>query len=148
MNKADDDTCFRRQENQQHEMLHCKAPGELLHKWLCERKLIMLVRQSLTLTGKVYGLIGNSDAVQLRNFITSNIRSALHANRWKTFRDPTLVQVTLENKINKAIKETMVLQYHLAKREQKLDAFEKLFMQQDILGSLTKTGLRTFPLFA
>ena len=93
------------------------------------------------------GLIGNSDAVQLRNFITCNIRSASHANRWKTFRDPTLVQVTLENKINKAIKETMVLQYHLAKREQKLDAIEKLFMQQNILGSLTKTGLQTFPLF-
>ena len=80
----------------------------------------MLVPQSLTLTQKVYGLIGNSDAAQLRNFITCNIRSALHANRWKTFRDTTQVQVTLENKINKAIKEAVVLQYHLAKREQKL----------------------------
>ena len=38
MNKADDDTrhlCFRRQENQQHEILHCKAQDELLDK--CER---------------------------------------------------------------------------------------------------------------
>ena len=144
MNKADDDAChlcFRRQENQQHEMLHCKALDELLHK--CERKLRLLVPQSLTLTEKVYGLIGNSDAAQLKNFITCNIRSALLANRWKTFRDTTQVQVTLENKINKAIKETVVLQ---AKREQKLDAFEKLFMQQNILGSLTETGLQTFPL--
>ena len=36
MNKADDDTCqlcFRRQENQQHEILHCKALDELLHKY-------------------------------------------------------------------------------------------------------------------
>ena len=35
MNKADDDTChlrFRRQDNQQHEILHCKALDELLHK--------------------------------------------------------------------------------------------------------------------
>ena len=55
--------------------------------------------------------------------------------------------MTLENKINKAIKETMVLQYHLAKREQKIDAFEKLFMQKNILGSLTETGLQTLPLF-
>ena len=54
--------------------------------------------------------------------------------------------MTLENKINEAIKETMVLQYHLAKREQKLDAFEKLLMQKSILGSLTETGLQTFPL--
>ena len=41
------------------------------------------------------------------------------------------VQVTLDNKINKAIKETMVLQYHL---ERKIDAFEKLFMQKNIIG--------------
>ena len=124
MNKTDDDTChlcFQRQENQQHEKLHSKAPDELVHK--CERKLRMLVPQSLTLTQKVYGLIGNSDAAQLRNFITCNIRSVLHANRWKTFRDTTQVQVTVENKINKAIKETVVLQYHLAKREQKLQEY-------------------------
>ena len=57
------------------------------------------------------------------------------------------VQVTLENKINKAIKETMVLQYLLAKRKQKIDTFEKLFMQKNILRSLTETGLETFPLF-
>ena len=57
------------------------------------------------------------------------------------------VQVTLENKINKAIKQRMVLQYLLAKRKQKIDAFEKLFMQKNILGSLTETGLETFPLF-
>ena len=107
----------------------------------------MLVPQSLTLTEKVYGLIENSDATQLRNFTTCNIRSALHAIRWKTFRDTAQVQVTLENKINKAIKETMVLQCHLAKREQKLDAFEKLFIQQNLPGSLTETGLQTFPLF-
>ena len=107
----------------------------------------MLVPRSLTLTEKVHGLIKNSDAAQLRNFITYNIRSALHANGWKTFRDMIQVQVTLENKINKTIKETMVLQYHLARREQKLDAFEKLFMQQNILGSLTETELQTFPLF-
>ena len=99
----------------------------------------MLAPRSLTLTEKVYGLIENSDAAQLRNFITCNIRSALHANGWKTFRDTTQVQVTLENKINKTVKETMVLRYRLAKREQKLDAFEKLFMQQNILGSLTAT---------
>ena len=148
MNKADDDTChlcFRRQDNQQHEILHCKALDELLYK--CQRKLRMLVPRSLTQTEKAYGLLENSDATQLRNFITCNIKSALHANRWKIFRDTTQVQVTLENKINKAIKETMVLQYHLAKREQKIDAFEKLFMQKNILGSLTKTGLQTFPLF-
>ena len=56
--------------------------------------------------------------------------------------------MTLENKINKAIKETIELQYHLAKRKQKLDldTFEKLFMWQNILGSLTETGLQTFPL--
>ena len=65
----------------------------------------------------------------------------------ETFRDTTQVQVTLENKINRAIKETVVLQYHLAKREQKLDAFEKLFMQQNIPGSLTETGLQTFLFF-
>ena len=116
MNKADDDTChlcFRRKDNQQHEILYCKALDELLHK--CERKLRMLVPRSLTLTEKVYGLIENSDVAQLRNFITCNIKSALHANRWKIFRDTNQVQVTLENKINKAIKETMVLQYHLTK---------------------------------
>ena len=106
----------------------------------------MLVPRSLTLTEKVYGLIENSNAAQLRNFITCNIRSAFHANRWKIFRDTTQVQVTLENKINKAIKKTIVLQYHLAKREQKLDAIENLFMQKNILGSLTETGLQTFPL--
>ena len=127
---------FRRQDNQQHEIIHCKALDELLHK--CERKLRMLVPRSLILTEKVYGLIENSDAAQSRNFITCNIRSALHANRWKIFRDTTQVQVTMENKINKAIKETMVLQYHLTKREQKLGAFEKLFMQKNILGSLTR----------
>ena len=106
----------------------------------------MLVPRSLTLTEKVYGLIENSDAAQLRNFITCNIKSALHANRWKILRDTTQVQVILENKINKGIKKTMVLQYHLAKREQNLDAFEKPFMQKNILGSLTETGLQTFPL--
>ena len=71
MNKADEDTCHlcvRRQENQQHEILHCKALDELLYK--SERTL---VPQSLTLTEKVYGLIENSDAAQLRNFITCNI---------------------------------------------------------------------------
>ena len=81
MNKADDDTChfcFRRQNNQQNEILHCKALDELLYK--CERKLRMLVPQSLTQTEKAYGLIENSDAAQLRNFITCNIKSALHAN--------------------------------------------------------------------
>ena len=57
------------------------------------------------------------------------------------------VQVTLKNKIKKATNETIVLQYHWAKREQKLDAFEKLFIQQDILRSLTETGLQLFPLF-
>ena len=148
MNKADDDTChlcFRRQENQQHEILHCKALDELLHKR--ETKLRMLVPQSLALIEKVYGLIEKSDAAQLRNFITCNIRSALNADRWKTFRDTTQVQVTLENRVNKAVKEIMVLQYHFAKREKKLDAFEKLFMQQNILGWLTETGLQTFPLF-
>ena len=95
----------------------------------------MLVPQSLTMTGKVYGVIENSDVAKLRNFITCNIRSALHANRWKTFRDTTQIQVTLENKINKAINETVVLQYHLPK------------MQQNILGSLTETELQTFPLY-
>ena len=65
----------------------------------------------------------------------------------ETFRDTTQVQMTLKNKINKAIKETIVLQYHLSKREQKLDASEKLFMQQNVPGSLTETGLQTFPLF-
>ena len=107
----------------------------------------MLVPRSLTQTEKAYSLIENSDAAQPRNFITCNIKSALHANRWKIFRDTIQVQVTLENKINKAIKETMVVQYHLAKRGQKIDAFEKLFMQKNILGSLTETGLQTFRLF-
>ena len=58
MNKAHDDTChlcFCRQDNQQHEILHCKALDELLHK--CDRKLRMLVPRNLTLTEKVYGLI-------------------------------------------------------------------------------------------
>ena len=90
MKKTDDDTCylcFRRQENQQHEILHCKALDELLRK--CESKLRMLVPQSLTLTEKGFGLIGNSDVAQLRNFITCNIGSALHADRWKTFRGTT-----------------------------------------------------------
>ena len=68
MNKADDDDtchlCFQRQENQQHEILHYKALDELLHK--CERKLRMLVPQSLTMTEKVYGLIENIDAAQLK----------------------------------------------------------------------------------
>ena len=107
----------------------------------------MLVPRSLTQTKKAYGLIETSDAAQLRDFITCNIKSALHANRWKIFRDTTQVQVTLKNKINKATKETMVLQYHLAKREQKINAFEEHFMQKNILGSLTETGLQTFPLF-
>ena len=73
MNTADDDTChlcFRRQDNQQHEILHCKALDELFYK--CDRKLRMLVPRSLTLTDKVYGLIENSDAAQLRNFIICN----------------------------------------------------------------------------
>ena len=90
MNKADDDTChlcFPRQDNQQHEILHCKALDELLQKY--ERKLRMLVPRSLTLTEKAYGLIENSDVAQLRNFITCNIKSALHTNRWKIFRDTT-----------------------------------------------------------
>ena len=90
MNKADDDTChlcFLRQDNQQHEILHCKALDELLHKF--ERKLRMLVPRSLTLTEKAYGLIENSDVAQLRNFISCGIKSALHANRWKIFRDTT-----------------------------------------------------------
>ena len=90
MNRADGDTChlcFRRQDNQQHEILHSKALDESLHK--CERKLRMLVLRSLTLTEKVYGLTENSDAAQIRNFITCNMRSALHANRWKIFRDTT-----------------------------------------------------------
>ena len=95
----------------------------------------MLVPQSLTMTEKVYGVIENSDVAQLRKFITYNIRSALHANRWKTFRDTTQIQVTLKNKINKGINETVVLQYHLPK------------MQQIILGSLTETELQTFPLY-
>ena len=71
MNKADDDRCHlccHRQENQQHEILHCKAPDELLHK--CERKLRMLVPRSLTMTEKVYGFIETSDEAQLQNFIT------------------------------------------------------------------------------
>ena len=106
----------------------------------------MLVPRSLTLTEKVHAFIENSDAAQLRNFFTYSMRSALHVNRWKTFKDTTRVQVTLENKINKAIKETMVLQYHLAKREQKLEAFEEFFIHQNILGSLTEAGLQTFPL--
>ena len=45
------------------------------------------------------------------------------------------------------IRQIIVLQYHFTKRGQKLDAFEKRFMQQNILGSLTETGLQTFPLF-
>ena len=119
---------------------------ELLHK--CERKLRILVPQSLTLTEKVYGLSEKSDAAQLRNFIACNIRSALHANRWKTFRDTSQVQVTLENKINKAIKETIYgVAIPFGQKRTKARCFEKLFMQQNILGSLTETGLQTFPLF-
>ena len=74
MNKTDDHTCylcFRRQENQQHEILHCKVLDELLQK--CERKLRMLVLQSLTLTEKVVGLTENSDAAQLRNLIHATL---------------------------------------------------------------------------
>ena len=51
----------------------------------------MLIPRSLTLTEKVYALIENSDAAQLRNFITCNIKSTLHPNRWKIFRDTTQV---------------------------------------------------------
>ena len=132
--------CNYLEEKRTHIFMSCKVTNAVYQHF--SELLLLLYNENITNLEKAFGIYNiESDKIILRNYITYTIRHIVYRSRNLDTSHSGNVVTFLINKIKYFMRKDLYERYHIYKNKNKTCTFVKLYLIENILGSIDNNEL-------